>query len=371
MKKVAFLVNGAEGGAIAHRALAFMNGLPQDVAGAIAYRASRRVTAIGKFVQFLRRERADLTYVMDMGYSGVLAAATYKRLSATSVIIDTGDAIHELAKSMGRGTAGVALTGALEYFGLRAFDRVVVRGTRHAEVLAGKKIQATVIPDGVETDLFGPQDSTALRQRLGISEGMTIGLVGSSVWSASLGICYGWDLVEAVNELRGLPVRGVMIGDGSGIQHLRDRAESLGISDKMVFTGRVPYDQLPAYLSSLDICLSTQTNDLPGQVRTTGKLPLYLASGRYILASRVGEAELVLPEQMLVRYDGVVDRAYPRRLAERIRELLRHPDRLAEGQKGILIAREKFDYGVLFARVNHLVDQLLKAGNGSRRVNAV
>jgi hypothetical protein len=53
----------------------------------------------------------------------------------------------------------------------------------------------------------------------------------------------------------------------------------------------------------MDICLSTQTNDVVGWVRTTGKLPLYLAAGRYVLASRVGEAARVLPEEMLV--DGM------------------------------------------------------------------
>ena len=88
----------------------------------------------------------------------------------------------------------------------------------------------------------------------------------------------------------------------------------------MLFAGRIAYERLPDYLAALDVCLSTQTNDLAGQARTTGKLPLYLAAGRYILASRVGEAALVLPDDMLLDYHGVVDRDYPARLAGRVRE---------------------------------------------------
>lgn len=347
---------------MAHRAQAFMNRLSDGVSAAIMYREAGRVASIGKFVRFLRVERPDLTYVMDMGYSAVIAAALYRMASGNRVIVDTGDAIHELARSMGRAPLGIALTGALENFGLRRFDSVVVRGTRHGELLASRGIAATVIPDGVETELFYPRNADALRERLGLGGVMTIGLVGSSVWSSRLGICYGWDLVEVIHELRDLPVKGVLIGDGSGIEHLKKRAEELGLGERMVFVGRLPYDQLPDYLSALDVCLSTQTNDLPGQVRTTGKLPLYLASGRYILASRVGEAELVLPEEMLVRYDGVVDRTYPMRLADRVRALLDDPHRLEEGKKGIAIARERFDYRLLAARVNKLIDELLAGG---------
>ena len=70
-----------------------------------------------------------------------------------------------------------------------------------------------------------------------------------------------------------------------------------------MFAGRRPLTELPALLAACDICLSTQTNDVPGNVRTTGKLPLYLACGRYILASNVGEAARVLPPEMLVPYD--------------------------------------------------------------------
>ena len=73
----------------------------------------------------------------------------------------------------------------------------------------------------------------------------------------------------------------------------------------MEFAGQVPYAELPGWLHRMDICLSTQTNDVVGWVRTTGKLPLYLAAGRFVLASRVGEAARVLPEEMLVDGEGI------------------------------------------------------------------
>jgi glycosyltransferase involved in cell wall biosynthesis len=81
---------------------------------------------------------------------------------------------------------------------------------------------------------------------------------------------------------------------------LKARCQELGIEGLVEFAGRVPYAELPGWLHRMDICLSMQTNDVVGWVRTTGKLPLYLAAGRFVLASRVGEAARVLPEEMLV-----------------------------------------------------------------------
>ena len=69
--------------------------------------------------------------------------------------------------------------------------------------------------------------------------------------------------------------------------------------------------------AAIDVCLSTQTNDVIGNVRTTGKLPLYLAAGRFVLASRVGEAARVLPPRCW-SIPRRLDPDYPAKLAERV-----------------------------------------------------
>jgi glycosyltransferase involved in cell wall biosynthesis len=103
--------------------------------------------------------------------------------------------------------------------------------------------------------------------------------------------------------------------------------------------------------------LSTQTNDLVGQVRTTGKLPLYLATGRYILASRVGEAALVLDEEMLIEYENVKDLEYPQRLAQRIQQILNDRSKLAKGRWNRCLAEQTFDYDVLAEKLKDVMRQ--------------
>jgi glycosyltransferase involved in cell wall biosynthesis len=359
--RIAFVINGEPHSAMGHRARAFVERLPGRYDVRLLYRSGRKLASIVRFFAALVKFAPRACYVFDIGYSGVAAAGLYKHLTGCRLIVDTGDAITELARALGRGPVGVGLTRCLEKYALTVADRIVVRGTYHREWLARAGIRAAVIPDGVETDLFTPFPVDELRRRLGLDGVLTVGLVGSSVWSEKLGICYGWDLVELIRLLRDQPVAGVVVGDGSGIGVLRERCRRYGLEGRVMFLGRVPYEQLPPYLNLMDVCLSTQTNDLPGRVRTTGKLPLYLASGRYVLASKVGEATLVLPDEMLVDYDGTVDERYPHKLSERVQPLVKDRSLLARSRGHVELARQRFDYGVLAGKVAEVIDAA--AGN--------
>ena len=323
----------------------------------IAYRSRRKVISIFSVLRFLVRVRPVAIYLFDISYTGVLAAGLYKSLFRNCLIIETGDAIAELVRSTGsRGKFGLWLTSCLENAAFRIADRIVVRGSFHKELLATLGIQADVIQDGVDTNRFTPQDTTALRKEYGLEKVLTVGLIGSSIWSEKLQLCYGWELVETMRLLKDKPVKGIMIGGGSGIPHLKQRCREYGIEDQIVFLGYVAYEKLPTFLSLIDICLSTQSNDIVGKVRTTGKLPLYLAAGRYVLASKVGEASLVLDEEMLVAYEGVRDESYPRKLKERIETILDHPEMLGRGGPNVVLAKEYFDYGILAERMRRVIE---------------
>ena len=129
----------------------------------------------------------------------------------------------------------------------------------------------------------------------------------------------------------------------------------------------------PEPMASLAASTERKLTDIPGigkdiaekivALCTTGKLPLYLALGRFVLASDVGEAALVLPPAQRVPYHGLVDPAYPARLADRVRALLANPGLAADAAAGNrAVARERFDYDMLAARVGDVLDRVLSAG---------
>ena len=362
---IVFLVNGPAGSAMGIRASSFAGCLADDFDIHLFYRSERKVQSIFDFLRQLTRVRPRLCYVFDIAFSGVLAAGFYRTISGCRMVVDTGDAIYELSRLSGsRGWLGLLATKLLEGYALRRSDRVVVRSHPHQELLASRGITADVIPDGVDTKQFFPSEEKEFRRTRNLDNSTVIGLLGSIIWNARYQTCYGWELLEALDKLRDWPVKGLIVGDGSGLAELKKRTAALRLDDRVVFAGRVPYEDLPHWINAMDICLSTQTNDIAGQVRTTGKLPLYLACGRFVLSTDVGEAARVLPAEMLVPYTGSRDPAYPNRLAERVETLLKEPERLRGRPDAVGLAQTYFDYSLLAGNLRSILRKLLcvKAG---------
>ena len=172
-------------------------------------------------------------------------------------------------------------------------------------------------------------------------------------------MCYGWEIVETIKILKDYPIKGVIIGYGDGIPILQKMAADYGIADKIVFIGKIPYREIPQYLELIDICISTQTNNLAGRVRTTGKLPLYLACNKFIIATNVGEAELVYPEEMLISYDGIRDLNYPQRLADKVLEIQKHPEIMNIKETGLAIAEKYFTYNEISKKAASIVKAIV------------
>ncbi len=305
--------------------------------------------------------RAGVLYLVDVG-KATTVAALLGRLTRRRVIVDTGDAGFALARSLGeRGFLGQALVGLGEQLALRCADEIVVRGRLHADHVPRP---ATHIPD-LAPPGAGPVQGSGLRRELGLQGAFVVGVVGSLIFSPRHRTSYGWDLVEAL-PLTDPSVAALIVGDGSGLQALRDRAKALGVAERCRFVGSVPADRVSAYVSSMNAAISTQTNDLVGRVRTTGKLPLYLACGCPVLATDVGEAARVLgPHGWTLGYAGVVDPSYPTRLAEAIEAWRLHAEgEPARRQTALDIAASEFDADELRARFERLLSDRADPGPG-------
>lgn len=296
--------------------------------------------------------RARNLYLVDVGKVTAIAALI-GRLRRRHVVLDTGDAVFALARSLGdRGFLGLLLVGTGERVAQRSADRIVVRGQLHAELVPGS---ATHIPD-LAPPGAGPTEAGDLRHELGLDDGYVVGLVGSLILSPRLGVSYGWDLVEAL-ALTAPDVRALVVGDGSGRPHLERRAQELGVAARCRFVGQVEPAQVSGFVGAMDAAISTQTDDVVGRVRTTGKLPLYLACERPVVASEVGEAARLLgPHGWTVPFRGRLDRDYPARLAEKVETWRADPDG-AEPRRRIArqIAAAEFDPATMSVRLRKLL----------------
>ncbi len=299
------------------------------------------------------RSRAKVIYLVDVGKTTV-PAALLGRLFGKRVMVDTGDACFALARSLGdRGFLELLLVGLAERLTLRCAHQVVVRGSAHAAHVPGR---VTHIPDVAPPGAV-PTSAVALRRSLGFEDRFVVGLVGSLILSRGLGVSYGWDLVEALGQTDSSVV-ALVVGDGSGREALQHRARELGVAERCRFVGEVPAQRVCEYICAMDVALSTQTNDIVGEVRTTGKLPLYLACHRPVLASDVGEAARVLgPLGWTIPFRGRLDPDYPTRLAEAV-EAWRGDAEGAADREAIAarVSAGEFDPAVMRERLRQLVE---------------
>lgn len=138
--------------------------------------------------------------------------------------------------------------------------------------------QIRELPDCVNTGEFKPAtgfaaaDLAALRQRLGIpAEARLIVYLG--LLAEYQGTSH---LLQAMRMLRTVrdDVHLLLMGF-PGVDYYQDRAVELGVRDRVIFTGRVPYEEAPQHLALGDVAVAPKLS----LTESAGKLLNYMAVG--------------------------------------------------------------------------------------------
>jgi glycosyltransferase involved in cell wall biosynthesis len=173
---------------------------------------------------------------------------------------------------------------------------------------------------------------TEVRRKYGLNDGLVAGFVG---WLRDWhGLA---DLIDAVrsSELLARGLRLLIVGIGPAFQQVERRVRELGLEDKIILTGAVAHDDVPAHVAALDIALQPRATAYACPM----KLIEYMAMGRCIVA----------PDQPNIREllsDGISARLFPprdyRRLIHLISELMDSPaERSSLGQNALRTVVER------------------------------
>jgi PEP-CTERM/exosortase A-associated glycosyltransferase len=198
------------------------------------------------------------------------------------------------------GSLRYRLSRMLETHALRRVDHVttICEGLRTEIVGRGlPRSKVTVIPNAVDIKRFSGSAAPdpALRARLGLDGATIVGFAGSFYSYEGLHL-----LVEAMARLasRQPSLRALLVGGGPQEAALKSLAASRGVGDRVVFTGRVPHDEVSRYYDLIDVLayprLKIRLTDL-----VTPLKPLEaMAQGRIVVASDVGgHRELINDQQ--------------------------------------------------------------------------
>ncbi len=213
------------------------------------------------------------------------------------------------------------LTRALETHALKRASAVttICEGLRKdivARGIAADKV--TVIPNAVDIDKFavGGVADQELKRKLGLQDMRLIGFIGSFYAYEGLDV-----LLRAVPALiaKAPDLRVLLVGGGPQDAQLRQLAKDLKIDDKVVFTGRVPHEQVAQYYDLLDVLVYPRMSMRLTDLVTPLKPLEAMAQGRVLAASDVG-GHLELIEH---NKTGVLFKADdPHSLAEHVGALL-------------------------------------------------
>ena len=181
-------------------------------------------------------------------------------------------------------------TRALETYALKRADHVttICEGLRSDIVARGlPAANVTVIPNAVDIESFDPggEPDQPLKEKLGLTSCTLIGFIGSFYAYEGLDL-----LLDAFPKvLAHLPdVRLLLVGGGPQEGALKEQAKRLGIADKVVFTGRVPHQEVQRYYDLIDVLAYPRHSMRLTDLVTPLKPLEAMAQGRLLVASDVG-----------------------------------------------------------------------------------
>jgi D-inositol-3-phosphate glycosyltransferase len=194
----------------------------------------------------------------------------------------------------------------------------------------------SVVPCGVNMDLFRPVERILARQNLGLTDEKVLLFVGR------LDPLKGADrLLEAVSFLKDFQgLRLMMIGGDESsrreIEKLQSRCAELGISEKVIFKGTVKQTDLPGYYSAADVCV------VPSYYESFGLVALEsLACGTPVVAADVGDVKNIIHQ---FKTGCIVNSNAPENLADGIACMLSLPPRDTESVLAVRASVSRFSW---------------------------
>ncbi len=171
----------------------------------------------------------------------------------------------------------------------RNADRIVVAGPDEQQLLVrlygAEAGRISVVPCGVNLDLFQPVAKEEARRQLGLRDDDRILLfVGRIEPLKGVDILLGAAAqLESESDCFVLVIGGDSSARDGEMAHLRDLATELGIAEHVNFLGAVDHERLPLFYSAADVCV------VPSFYESFGLVALEaMACGTPVVASRVG-----------------------------------------------------------------------------------
>jgi PEP-CTERM/exosortase A-associated glycosyltransferase len=218
------------------------------------------------------------------------------------------------------------LTRALETYALKKAAAVTTICEGLRSELISRNIPAnriTVIPNAVNLDHFrySAAPNAGLKTSLGLQGRNVLGFVGSFYAYEGLDL-----LLRALPQITAVFPKAAVLLVGGGPQeaYLKEVTRKLGLENDVIFTGRVPHDQVTDYYDLIDVLVYPRVSRRLTELVTPLKPLEAMAQGRLLIASNVGgHRELIRDQETGILFTAGSESS----LAEAVIQLLKHPEK--------------------------------------------
>jgi len=206
-----------------------------------------------------------------------------------------------------------------------------------------------LVPNGVDTERFKPNlDSSLIKKKLCV-EGYPI-IFALRSHEPKYGLEY---LIKAASIVakEDREVVFVIGGDGSLKNYHKELANNLGLKDKIIFTGKIPQNEVPYYYAMSDVVVVPSVQEAFGLVVSEG-----MACGKPVIGTAVGG----IPDQIIDGYNGfLVQPCDYLEIAKKILWLIKNPEKMRHmGLNGRKLVKDKFDINDRVRKVINLYEKL-------------
>ena len=216
--------------------------------------------------------------------------------------------------------------------------------------------KSVLIPNGVDTNLFYKRnEETKAKERFNISEDvLVLGFVGFLGEWVDLQTVF-----ETIKILQDqVKIRLIVVGNGSKFARFKELSKNCGVQENVIFTGDVPYSEVPEYISYMDICLLPFDTSAVSQHALPLKLFEYMACEKPVISTPLAGVKEAVEDQVL--YASNADE-----LKQRILELYHNEElRKRLGKEGRRFVERNYSWNKICRKFEEV---LIEASESKRR----
>lgn len=207
-----------------------------------------------------------------------------------------------------------------------------------------------LLPNGVDTKLFNFSTySYMLKKELGLDKVIVLGYVG---------VLREWVDFSPVFEVlaRLSNIKLLIVGAEGNYSGLKTRVKELELADKVIFTGTIAYDEVPKFISCMDLALIPFKSDSVAKNALPLKLFEYLSCGCNVASTDLPAIKRIVGDSVHY-YDNYLD------LLNIIEDIIINPNAAKASTKlGRKIVIDNYSWDIITNKIERLMAKLLKQG---------